>query len=165
MRLRTRELEADSSTSSSINYKPVSARRGTRSPVVPAHGDFLDVIALYRIAQAWRVRHADCALRGNFHCGFDDVLVPVAVARRDITRQSETRQRRHRNVVGAANPGFQHAPTPGWNTSLKARRLHCPCFGVAADASQLDVNNPAGLPKLPDRASVREHGFAHCQAL
>src|SRR6267378_571674 len=134
VRLRRLDLQADSSTRSNRDNNTVSARRGAGIPVVAAHGDFLDVIALYRIAQAWRVRHVDRAIRSNFHRGFDDVFVPVAVACRNITRQSETRKRGHRNVVGAADTGFQHASTPDRNPPLKTRRLHFPRFSVAADA-------------------------------
>src|SRR5207248_2308532 len=63
---------------------------------------------------------------------------------RNIARQSEIGQRGKCDVLGAADPGFQHATTPNWYARLMGHIVDSHGFAHAAHTSNLDVNDLAG---------------------
>ena len=105
------------------------------TPLVAVRGELLHSVTHDAIAKPWSLGHADRSLLRYFDGWFYDVFVPVALARRDITRERKPRERRHRNVVGAADTGLEHASTPNRDSTLAAGFLHPLRFGVAADSS------------------------------
>src|SRR6266852_9115919 len=53
----------------------------------------------------------------------------------------------------AADSGLEHADAPDWNLLRLAQVVDAPRRGVAADAAELDVDDPAGA-QLDGRAGV-----------
>src|SRR6266849_10429890 len=107
-------------TAQTTTTKPIATamavRPGTRPAEVSmctlsgqpffAHGQLLDALKLRRKADARPIRHANRPLRGNRYFRLDDVLMPIAPARRHVTRQNEIGQRGKRDVVRAPDPRF-----------------------------------------------------------
>src|SRR5580693_4114706 len=96
------------------------------------------------IAESWAGRDLDRAMRGDFDKRVDDVLFPITFAGGHIAGQRVAGQGSDRDVVGAANPAFEHAATPGRNFAREAKGLNLARAGMPADATQLDVNDPRG---------------------
>ena len=121
------------------------SRRELNIPIVfiTAHGDLFDEIALYRVTKTGINGNADGALVGDFDGRLDDVFIPITVAGRNISRQGEARQRRHSNVMGPADSGFEHSATPHRDATLEAGGLHQFRFGMSADAAEFKVDNAA----------------------
>src|SRR5580692_7972727 len=109
-----------------------------------AFGERFDAIEARRVTDAGRAGNLYRALRRDFHFRLDDVFAPVAAAGRDVAGQGEVRQRRHGDVVCAADAGFQHASAPDGNGFLLAVIVDAAGGGVSADAAQFQVDDLAG---------------------
>src|SRR5579864_2644650 len=107
------------------------------------HRQLLDSFPADGITEARPRRNGDRPICTDFDFRIDNVFLPVAPARGDIPRQGEAGQCGHRDVVRAANSGFQHPPTPNGNAVLAASFLYAPRLTVAADPAKLDVDNAA----------------------
>src|SRR3990172_11916478 len=112
--------------------------------LLPPHGESFDARAPRLVPDPGPGRHADRALLGNSHFGLDDILGPVAAAGRYVAGQREIGQRRKRDVMRAADAGFQHAAAPHRNALVAAEIMNAPRRAVAAHAAQLDIDDAAG---------------------
>ncbi len=88
---------------------------------------------------------------GNF--GMDDVFRPIAFAGGHIAREAEIGKGRERDIVRAADAGFEHPAAPDGNAMALAEVVDAPRHGVAADAAQFDIDDLAGA-QLDGRACV-----------
>ena len=52
-----------------------------------AHREFRKEFFVHTVAQSWTDALRNASIRTNNHFRFDDVVLPIALARRDITRQ------------------------------------------------------------------------------
>lgn len=98
---------------------------------------------IHFVSQPDAGRSRNGSLRRDFDGRRDDVFRPVTFRRRDIAWQDEAGQRGHVNVVRAANPRFEHAAAPDRNPAFVAIGLNFARFGVAADATEFDVDDAA----------------------
>src|SRR5207248_1039955 len=71
------------------------------------------------------------------------VLVPIALARRDVARPDKTSLRGHGDVMRPADTGFNHAPAPYGNPASDAVFLDSAGLAVAAHAPQFDIDHAA----------------------
>jgi hypothetical protein len=122
-------------------------------PITCANGQLVDSIAPNGVAEAGSLRHVNRALRRDLNFGLDDIFVPISLARGNISRKRETRERGHRDVVRPPNTSLQHSATPDRNGVLAADLLDPPRFAVAADPPELNINDPAGF-QFDGRESV-----------
>ena len=74
----------------------------------------------------------------------DDVFLPVALRRRNITGKLEIGQRRQCHIVGAADSRLQHPSAPNRNIEALGDVVHRNRFGESADPSHFDVDDAAG---------------------
>src|SRR5207253_2283903 len=88
--------------------------------------------------------HANRALWRHYDFGMDNIFLPVALAGSHVARKYEIGQRRKRDIMRAADAGFQHPPAPNGNAVLLAKIVDAPHHRVAADATELDVDDLAG---------------------
>src|SRR5215469_13077033 len=114
-----------------------------RFPVVGANGEPVDSLAANLVSEPRGLRDVDGATWGHFNLRLDDVLIPVAPARGNVAGQRKSGKSGHRDVVGAADAGFQHATAPYGDPQGAAQVVDAPRFSVPADPAQLDVDNPA----------------------
>src|SRR6185295_5295801 len=91
-------------------------------------------------ADARRVRNFDRAACADCHGRIDDVFFPVTRTRRDVAGQSESRERRHRNVMRTADSGFEHAAAPDRNLIITRYSFDPLCFLMPADATEFHVD-------------------------
>src|SRR3984957_6689907 len=127
------------------HIRPLLAGNYPRIPVLLAHGKFFYAITPHHETQARALRHTDRALRSDFHPRVDDIFVPITAAGRDVAGKSEARQSGHGNVMRAPDSRLQHSAAPNGDGEFTAPFLHSARFGVAADAAELDVDDPAGI--------------------
>src|SRR5207253_917142 len=85
----------------------------------------------------------DCSPRADRHRRLNDVLFPVARTAGNIAGQSETRGRRHRDVMCPANARLQHTPTPDGYASPPSNRFDPFGLGMTAYAAKLYVDSAA----------------------
>src|SRR5689334_6504066 len=116
---------------------------GAGSDGLPSDGEFFYEVRSQPKAAPGRVGHLDHPLRRNLYRRFDDVLFPVPLGGRNISRELEVGQGRKRDVVGTADACLQHATAPDRDTTAMGRVVHSNCFIKPAHASDLDVDNPA----------------------
>src|SRR5882724_6789637 len=130
----------------------MATRPGARSSRLDGHGsrqmfsadgDLLDAIETELKANARPAWHADRSLSGNRDLRFNDVFVPVAFARGNIPGKAKVRQRGQRDVMCAADTGFQHAAAPHRKAALLAQIVDLARDSVSAHATQLDVDDLA----------------------
>ena len=81
----------------------------------------------------------------------DDIAVPIARTRRQVTRQREVRKRRESDVVRPADSRFEHATAPDWNSGVGAT--------VVNGQRLLKATNPSGLEVNDASAAECEHFF------
>src|SRR5215831_6860312 len=99
------------------------------------HCSLLDSLQVGHITQARRLGHPNCALRRHRNLWVDDILVPETLAGRNIAWQGKAWQSRHSDIVGAANPGLQHASAPHRYVSSAADVVHLLRRGETAHTS------------------------------
>src|SRR5215472_3934566 len=112
-------------------------------PVVGANGEPIDSLAADLESEPGSLRDVDGATWGDFNLRLDDVLIPVAAAGGNVAGQRKSGKSGHRDVVGAADAGFQHATAPYGDPQGAAQIVNAPRFSVSADPAKLDVDNPA----------------------
>ena len=98
----------------------------------------------WRESNSRALRHADRALRSDFNFRLDDVLLPVAGAGGNVSGKVKFGKRGERDVVRAADAGFEHASAPDGNAVLLAKIVDAAHAIVSADAAKLDIDNLAG---------------------
>src|SRR5438477_6287987 len=108
-------------------------------------GQTLDEVTIHRKTQTGCLRYANCAFAAYFDFGLNDVFVPISLAGGNISRQSETRLSRHGNVVGATDPGLQHASAPDGDSVFAADVMNLASASVSSHAPELDVDDAAGV--------------------
>src|SRR5271155_3658952 len=109
-----------------------------------AFGERFDAVQARGVADAWRGGNFYRAFCGDLHFRLDDVFGPVAAAGGNVAGKREVRQRGHRDVVRAADAGFEHASAPHGDGFLLAEIVNPARGGVAADAAELHIDNFAG---------------------
>ena len=109
-----------------------------------ALGERFDSVEARLIADSGRGGHADGSLRRHFHFGLDDVFSPVAAAGGNVAGKRKIRERRHGDVVRAADAGFEHAAAPDRNGIRLAKIVNAARGSVSADAAEFDVDDFAG---------------------
>src|ERR1700675_4915639 len=82
------------------------------APILCPHGKPFDSISPHGIADAGRFWHMNRAVRRDLDFRLDDIFIPIALARRNISRKRETRERRQRDVVRPSNTCLQHSSAP-----------------------------------------------------
>src|SRR5215471_10708049 len=112
-------------------------------PVVGTNGEPVDSLAADLISEPGSLRDVDGATWGDFNLRLDDVLIPVAATGGNVTGQRKSGKGRHRDVVGAADAGFQHATAPYGDPQGAAQVVDATRFRVSADPAKFDVDNPA----------------------
>src|SRR5690606_36018092 len=121
---------------------PSRARSGksvARLPCAPldlASGDALDVLAVEAHADARTGLRNGLDPGDGFQRLVDEVLVPVAGARRGVARQAEVRQRREVQVGCAPHAALEHATAP---------HRHAEGLGDVVDSQ-----GPTEAPDAPD---------------
>src|SRR5215469_764613 len=110
---------------------------------MPTHGKLLNAAPVDSESRANSGRNGDLTGVAYRHLGFDDVLGPVALGCRDVSRQREVWQRRKCDVVGPAYAGLKHAATPHRNAALLRRIVDGDRLTEAADPADLDVDDLA----------------------
>src|SRR5262245_62128805 len=108
-----------------------------------AYGKRFDTRHVNREPNSGSFGRFDHAARTDFNRWFDDVFFPVTRAGRNVSRQSETGKRRHRDVVRAPDSRLEHAATPNRNLLLARYLLDSLRLRMAADATELDVDDLA----------------------
>src|SRR5438309_9409319 len=121
-----------------------------------------DEVTLHSETQPRRLGNANGSAARYFHLGLDDVFCPISLASRDVSGQSETRLRRHGDVMSPADARFQHASAPYRDPVLTADIMDLPGAGMPAHTPQLDVDNPAG-PQFDCRLCMPRIGDAFIQ--
>src|SRR5690348_4575888 len=109
------------------------------------NGELLNPGVTDFIANAGGGWNVNRSARGDFDFGLDDIFVPVALARGDVARKSKARERGHRDIVRAANSGFEHAAAPHRDRVRAASVFDALRFAVSADPAKLDIDNAAGF--------------------
>src|ERR1700760_2791679 len=112
-----------------------------------ARRELFDEVHLQVVADTRRCRNRDRAARRNFDFGLDDVFDPVALAGGDVAGKREVGQRRKRDVVRAADAGFEHAAAPDRDAAFLAEIVNAANHGVPANAAELDVDDFAGAER------------------
>src|SRR5260370_10445737 len=97
-----------------------------------SNGEFFDALAPRLVANARSCRHANRTLRRNNRFRLDDIFLPIPFPRLYVAEQPKIGKRRESNVVGPADAGLQHSPTPDWDAVLLA-----------------DIVDAAGNPRPP----------------
>ena len=112
-----------------------------------------------RVAETRLVANRDSAPRRGLDGRLDDVALPVPLARRNVARQHEIRQRGQRHVVRSPHARLQHPAAPHRNPRGLSHIVHA--FGLAEPrhAPQLDVDDaasaqPDGLLRVVSRADA-----------
>src|SRR5208283_5539079 len=80
----------------------------------------------------------------NFNFGLDDVLFPVALRCRNISRQTKAFKRGERDIVSAPDAGFKHASAPHGNIVALGDIVDFLGLGETADAADFNVDDAAG---------------------
>src|SRR5580704_14706603 len=96
------------------------------------------------IAKSIPIADSDRTLRGYFDRGHDDVAFPVAAACRNVAGKREVGQRGQSDVMGPANPGFQHAAAPDRNSGAGAHIMHAFGLRESAHTPEFDIYDPPG---------------------
>src|SRR5207244_3333940 len=78
-------------------------------------GHVAQIIMIDFVTEAYAIGDLDRSVRRDLDTRRNGVALPIAFARRDIAREDEVRQGRKRDVVGAADAGFEHASAPDGN--------------------------------------------------
>src|ERR1700685_512704 len=84
-------------------------------------------------------------VRCYFDGRLDNIAGPVALARRDITREREIRKGGEGDIVRAANTRLQHAAAPYRDTGRLRDIVHALGIGETAHAPELDIDNSSGV--------------------
>src|SRR5580704_12129308 len=132
-----------------------------------ANGDGIQKIAIDAVAESRFIAYCDGPARRHFHRGLDNIASPVALAGRYIARQHEVGKRSQRDIVRAADAGFEHSSTPYGNSGGLSDVMHALGFSKSTDAAELDINDPAslhidglfGLVRAPDAFIQADGGF------
>src|SRR5690242_17159659 len=109
-----------------------------------ALGERFDSVEARLVANSGRGRHANGSVRRHFHFGIDDIFGPIATAGGNVAGQRKILERRHGNVVRAADAGFEHAAAPDVNGILLAKIVNAASGSVSADAAEFDIDDFAG---------------------
>src|SRR6266849_2089499 len=120
----------------SFSVKPLADPFGS-------YGQAIDPRAINFKANSRFVRRQDRPARTYGHRRFDNVFFPITRARRDVARQRESLERSHRDVVRAANAGFQHAAAPYGNLLFAGDVFNFLRLSMPAHAPELYVNDAA----------------------
>src|SRR4029078_9379962 len=110
-----------------------------------ANREFFYEISAHFISTTRRIGHEDLTLRAYCDLGLNDVFCPVASGGGDVSGKTEVLQGRKRHVVGAPDTGFEHASAPDGNSLLLSCIVDRDGFRESADATELDVDDLAGL--------------------
>src|SRR5579859_6327442 len=138
----SRVFEAIKPKPSCMMWSGVGVDCGCTVEILP-HGLFADrdapeEIEVEIVAEPRRGGNSDGSARRHLHLGRDDVAGPITLAGRDIAGQHEIRKRRERDVVGAADAGFEHASTPHRDAVGLRNIMDALGLAKAADAPELD---------------------------
>jgi len=90
-----------------------------------------------------RRNRRDRATRANHDRRVDDVFFPVTLARRNVTGQRESSERRHRDVVRAPDARLEHAAAPDGDLVIARDSLDALCLRMTANAPELHVDYSA----------------------
>src|SRR5580700_7512802 len=103
----------------------------------------LDEIFFNAIAGSRLVADRNHSFRRYLNFRIDDVFLPVAFGGGDGSGQAEVLQRGKRDVVGAADAGFEHATAPDWDLLGVADVVDFHGFAETADPADFDVDDAA----------------------
>src|SRR5438105_427831 len=126
--------------------KGAASTHGLAQDLAP-NGEPLDAVAprLVTDTRAWG--HANSSLWRDGHFGIDDVFGPIALAGRDVAGQREIRERGERDIVRAADSGFEHAAAPDGNAVILAEIVDAPRRRESAHAAELHIDDAAGAQR------------------
>src|SRR2546423_13022903 len=113
----------------------------TRRERFLANGESVNAFASYFKANSVCVGRGDSSRISDSDGRLDDVFGPVARARRNVAGQREAARGRHRNVVRAPDAGLKHPAAPDGHVRFTTDRFDTTRFCVAADATELDVDD------------------------
>src|SRR5262249_4235193 len=119
--------------------------RGAGTKCFFANRQLIDAFCAHSVPEPVAARNHDGALWSDFDFGLDDVLFPIALAGGNIAGEDEAGQGGHGDVVSATDAGFQHAAAPYGNLQGTAEIFNLAGFGVATDATKLDIDNAARI--------------------
>src|SRR6185437_4291823 len=111
----------------------------------PPYGQPLHQIEIEIVTETGLVAYGDCSVRAHLDRRHDDVLLPIALAGRNIAGQDEVRQRREGDVMGPANAAFQHAPAPDWDTVRLAEVVNAFCLCEAPDPAEFHIDDSSSF--------------------
>src|SRR5579859_5592953 len=120
-----------------------SARTGLFKRLLAFRG-FLYALEVGGKTKSRRLRHTNSALRAHRDFRVDDVFAPIAAAGGNVSRQSESGERRHGNIVRAPDARFEHAAAPNRHSVGTANVMDGASSRVAAHPAQLDIDNLTG---------------------
>src|SRR5437667_3069000 len=90
------------------------------------------------------VRSLNRPIRSDRYRRLNDVFFPIASAGGNVSRQLESRQRSHGDIVRAANPGFQHTAAPYRNPPFTTNSFDLFRFRMTTNTPEFDVDDAAG---------------------
>src|ERR1051325_4304728 len=123
---------------------PPKTRFGKLRQPLFANGQFFYQIETRFEADSWTAWNANRSLFGYRNFRLDYIFLPVALARGNVAGQRKIRKRRQRNIVSAANSGFQHTAAPYGDIVRLAEVVDAACRSEAAYTAEFDVDDATG---------------------
>ena len=117
------------------------------SELQPLTGGGGDPVRNERHADTGTGRDRNGAVRTDVDFGIDQIGRVVATARCHVTGQREVRQGREMNVVRPPDAALEHAAVPDRHAVARREVVHRERGAVAAEATRLDVDDPAGVER------------------